>query len=71
MTFKNALCLNAPPGATGGWLAGYWHRCHRRADHKPPHRSRALEWQDGDREPKPRSDKKTGQGVISFTLVSR
>lgn len=62
MTFKNALCLAPDPEAGGGYKSDYWYRCHRHNDHKPPHRSRAFEWNDGDRESKPRVPAQTEEG---------
>lgn len=59
--FKNALCLDLLPEGRGGegWLGlGYRQkRCQRRSGHKPPHRSYAREWNDGDADSRPVSQK--------------
>lgn len=55
--FKNTKCLDLPPDSRIGFMSGYWHRCQRKKNHPPPHRSRSFEWNDGDRESRPREKK--------------
>ena len=55
--FKNALCLARPPEGVPGYSYPPWvYCCHRRVAHPMPHKSRWREWNEGDRESRPRSD---------------
>lgn len=58
MTFKNALCIASIPEAEWSGLSHRYRYCQRRANHDGPHMSWSREWQDGDRESKPRRREK-------------